>query len=122
MIVRSRAPARISFAGGGTDVSPYCEEYGGCALNAAINSYAWATLEPANHFILESDDYNTTLEFKSIDEMRYDGKLDLMKAVIKQFSHVNACKLFLRADAPPRSGLGSSASAFAAVIGVFNHA
>ena len=46
MIIRSKAPLRISFAGGGTDVPPYCEERGGAVLSTTINKYAWATLIP----------------------------------------------------------------------------
>ncbi|HPP76276.1 MAG TPA: GHMP kinase, partial [Armatimonadota bacterium] len=44
MIVRSKAPLRISFAGGGTDVSPYFEQYGGAVLSTTINKFAYATL------------------------------------------------------------------------------
>lgn len=124
MIIRSRAPVRVSFGGGGTDVSPYTETYGGCAINAAIRRYAWATLEPRQDsmIVLQSDDLGETLTYGSRDEMSYDGHLDLLKAVVKAYDGIpGGFDLYLRSDAPPRSGLGGSASAFVAAIGVFNH-
>ncbi len=124
MIIRSRAPVRVSFGGGGTDVSPYTEEYGGCVLNAAIRRYAWATLELRNDtkIILQSDDLNETVEVKRRDELAYDGHLDLLKAVVRAYPIIDGgFSVFLRSDVPPRSGLGGSASAFIALIGVFDY-
>ncbi|MFH1171021.1 MAG: hypothetical protein V1778_00590 [bacterium] len=124
MIIRSRAPVRISFAGGGTDVSPYTEEYGGCVLNAAIRHYAWATLETRDDRViqLESDDLAEREEFPSLEDITFNGRLDLLKAVVQAYGHIDqGFNLYLRSDVPPRSGLGGSASACIALIGVFNH-
>jgi D-glycero-alpha-D-manno-heptose-7-phosphate kinase len=122
MIIRSRSPVRISFAGGGTDVSPYTEDHGGCVINAAINKYAYATLElrDDNKIHFKSSDYNKELTFGSINDMKYDGDLDLFKSVVKHYKK-SGINLSLRVEAPPRSGLGSSGSAFASLIGLFNH-
>jgi len=115
---------RVSFAGGGTDVSPYCEAYGGCVVNVTINKYAWGTLEMRkdSKIIIHSADFNQILKFSKVEDMSYDGKLDLIKSVIK---HMNGegrgIDIFLRSDIPPKTGLGSSATAFLAVIGLFNH-
>lgn len=115
---------RVSFGGGGTDVSPFCDDYGGSVVNVTLNKYAWATLKTNTPKGIEliSDDYRQRLRFDSINDMKYDGNLDLIKSVISKFNDMSSnFSVFLRSDVPPRSGLGSSASAFVAVIGLFNH-
>lgn len=124
MIVRSRSPVRISFGGGGTDVPPYCDEKGGCVVSAAINKYSYATLESRNdqEIHIESWNFLKKLKFGSIDEIEYNNELDLLKAAIKKMNTTRmGLNIFLRSEVPPKSGLGSSAAAFVALIGLFNH-
>ncbi|KPJ51725.1 MAG: hypothetical protein AMS16_07515 [Planctomycetes bacterium DG_58] len=122
MRVSSRAPARISFAGGGTDVSPFCEQHGGCALNVAISRYAYATLEEADTWELISGNYSQRSTFDSTGQFGYSGPTALQEAVASHFSgDETKYRVWLDSEVPPGSGLGSSASAFAACIGVFNH-
>ncbi|MFC2143084.1 GHMP kinase [Candidatus Aenigmatarchaeota archaeon] len=124
MIIRSRAPVRVSFGGGGTDIPPVCDERGGCVISAAINKYAYATMikREDREIHIESADFLKNLRFGRLDEISYNNELDLLKAVIKKMNLDGmGCSVFMRSDVPPKSGLGSSASAFAAVIGLFNH-
>ena len=124
MIIRSRSPVRISFAGGGTDIAPYCNEKGGCVVSASINQHAFATLvgRDDKEIHIESADFLRNLRFGKTDQLTYNNDLDLFKAVIRQMNTINrGFNLFMRSDVQPKSGLGSSAAAFAAAIGVFNH-
>ena len=126
MIVRARAPLRLGLAGGGTDVSPYSDLYGGAVLNATINLYAYATIEPRNDgkIILNAVDRNIKLEYEAQEELPIDGQLDLLKGVynriVKDFvKKPLSFELTTYVDAPPGSGLGSSSTLVVAVIGAF---
>ena len=65
MLIRSRVPLRISFGGGGTDVSPYCERHGGVVMNATIDRYATVSLSPLvdKTIEIESIDYDAALKY-----------------------------------------------------------
>jgi len=122
MIIRARAPLRISFGGGGTDVPPYCDERGGAVLSAAINRYACATLVPGGErFEVRSLDYDASISYGIDDPFVYDGQLDLAKGVIDHFRRANGfsegLEIYLHNDAPPGSGLGSSSAITVALIG-----
>jgi len=126
MIIRSRAPLRLGLAGGGTDVSPYSDLYGGAVLNATVNMYAYATIEPRNDekIILNSIDRNLRLEFKADKSLPIDGNLDLLKGVYNRIvkDYVKqplSFELTTYVDVPPGSGLGSSSTLVVAVIGAF---
>lgn len=126
MIFRSKAPLRMSFAGGGTDVKPYVAEKGGVVLNATINKYAYASLSPRYDGMLnvESLDYDIVAKYHVNGSLTYDGKLDLVKAVVKIMNingEMKGLDLFIHSDAPPGSGLGSSSTMVVALIGVVKH-
>lgn len=126
MIIRSKAPLRIGLAGGGTDVSPYSDIYGGAILNATINMYAYATIIPRknNKIIISAADKNETVEYVSEKELPINGQLDLAKAIynrlVKNFNLEKlSFELVTYVDAPPGSGLGSSSTLVTAIIGAF---
>lgn len=119
---RARAPLRLSFCGGGTDVSPYPEEHGGMVLSATINQYAYASLRPRrdSRLTLASLDYDVVAKYDHPRRVRFDGSLDLIKAVVKALRVQRGVDLWVHSDAPPGSGLGSSSTMVVAVIGVLS--
>jgi len=126
MIYRSKAPLRIGLAGGGTDVSPYCDLYGGAILNATISLSAYANIEPLqeNKIIVETLDRKEIQTFDLMDELPINGELDLLKGVYnrvkKDFSFPNTgFRLSTFVDAPAGSGLGTSSTLVVAILGAF---
>ena len=83
MIYRSKAPLRIGLAGGGTDVSPYCDLYGGAILNATISLYAYATIELLStpQIIIEALDRNESVSYDMSDELPIDCLLYTSRCV-----------------------------------------
>jgi len=126
MIYRSRAPLRIGLAGGGTDVSPYSDVYGGAILNATITLYAHASIEPLkeNNIIIQALDRHEEQQFDSINELPVDGKLNLLKGVYNRIQKdfgvpQKGLRLSTYVDAPAGSGLGTSSTLVIAIIGAF---
>jgi D-glycero-alpha-D-manno-heptose-7-phosphate kinase len=121
MTVRCRAPLRIGFGGGGTDVPPYPEEKGGAVLSTTIGKYAYCTLMARNddRINVTSLDYDLVASYSVNAEPRYDGNLDLVKAAIHAMNVKSGCDLFLHTDAPPGSGLGTSSALVVAIVGAF---
>jgi len=129
MIYRSKAPLRIGLAGGGTDVSPYCDLYGGAILNATLSLYAHATIQPLEDrtIILQGIDRKEEVRFDDgadLDSLPVDGKLDLLKGVYNRIRSTygwpgKGFKLSTFVDAPAGSGLGTSSTLVVAIVGVF---
>src|SRR5690606_38710237 len=126
MIIRSKAPLRIGLAGGGTDVSPYSDIYGGAILNATVSLYAHAHIEPLEQaaIILEAVDQQQSLSYPLDRHLPIDGQLDLAKGIynriVRDFGPVpSGFKLTTHVDAPPGSGLGTSSTLVVAILGAF---
>lgn len=122
MLIRSRAPVRIDLAGGWTDVPPFADREGGAVVNLTLNRYTYATLRTreGQGVRIQSADYNTYVEAETVRRLEYDGTLDLVKAALKRLDVSAGLDLTTRADAPPGSGLGTSASLGVALVGVLN--
>ena len=127
LTVRSRAPLRLGLAGGGTDVSPYSDEFGGCVLNVTINKFASAIITE------RTDD---KIEFSSLDSNKNwtgksRGNVDLIEGlelligvynrIVKEFRNGEplALTIYTYTDAPPGSGLGSSSALVVALVQAF---
>ncbi len=126
MIIRSKAPLRLGLAGGGTDVTPYSDLYGGATLNATISMYAYATIIPAakNRIVIRSIDKGEYFETRSAKHIPLDGKLELVKGICNRIlrdfaSEPLAFELSTFVDAPAGSGLGTSSTLVVAVLGAF---
>jgi D-glycero-alpha-D-manno-heptose-7-phosphate kinase len=123
-LYRCKAPLRISFAGGGTDVDPYRSRYGGCTLNTTIDKYAYVSCRPRDDGVIqvESLDYDIVAKYDARGAFKLDGELDLAKAVIDRLRDERSDKgfdLYMHTDAPPGSGLGSSSTVMVALIRLF---
>lgn len=123
IISKAKSPVRISFAGGGTDLTTYFYEENGVVLNSTINKFAHAVLEKRDDDKIKiySNDLKQTVEYNDITELDFDGNLDLIKSVIKLLRPDFGFELYTYSDVPPGSGLGGSAVLLAAIIGTFNN-
>lgn len=127
MIIRAKAPLRLGLAGGGTDVSPYSDIYGGAILNATINMYAYATIEPTQDgkITFEFPEKYYREEFDAAEYIEPKGEFLLQKGIynriVKEFSRKPlSFKLSTFMDAPPGSGLGTSSTLVVAILGAFS--
>ncbi|MDQ6757306.1 MAG: dehydrogenase [Bacteroidota bacterium] len=126
MIYRSKAPLRIGLAGGGTDVSPYSDMYGGAILNATISLFAFANIEILSEkkIIIQALDRNEEEHYEWNACLPVNGKLDLLKGVYNRIQKdygipATGFRLSTFVDAPAGSGLGTSSTLVVAIIGAF---
>ena len=132
----SRAPVRIDFAGGWTDVALFTEKQTGAVVNASINVYSYVSLKRLQEKQIESKEYgyrhlktveDRTIKIYSADfdiyheaadikQLEYDGNVDLVKAAIKSMNVDSGVEMVTRSDAPAGSGLGTSAAMGVALI------
>lgn len=122
--VRAKSPVRISFGGGGSDLTHYFVDQPGAVINATINIYSHALLKPRfdEKIIIHSSDLNQKIKVESLSEL-YNLKSDfsLVISTIKAIQPDFGFELFLNSDFPMKSGLGGSAVVAATILGCFNH-
>ena len=123
-IIRSKTPLRLGLAGGGTDVSPFCDKYGGCVLNVTINMYSYCTLKPndSGKIVFISPDRNERLEFESKPVLPTDQGLPLhcgiYNRIVKEFNNNKplSFEMTTYSDAPAGSGLGTSSTMVVTIL------
>lgn len=121
--VRARAPLRLGFGGGGTDVSPYCDEHGGIVLNATIDLFAHATISTRadNRLALAAADQEVAWIGAADVAVEADPAVRLLKAVYDRFADefpggAPGLTITTYADCPPGSGLGTSSAMVVALV------
>jgi D-glycero-alpha-D-manno-heptose-7-phosphate kinase len=127
MVVRGRAPLRLGLAGGGTDVSPYCDLYGGAVLNATISLYAHTTIAPSPdgriHFRALDQQVEESFDLTSF--VPAGNALGLHRGVynrvVRDFAQgeAQAVTISTFCDAPAGSGLGSSSALVVSMLNTF---
>lgn len=127
--VRSRAPLRLGLAGGGTDLSPFCDEYGGCVMNATVALYAYAHLEPnpAGDIVFEAAELGARFHHKLTATVPLDPATLLhcgvYNRIVRQYNRGEplAVKVRTTVDVPSGSGLGGSSALTVALISAYCH-
>lgn len=126
MVVRSKSPLRLGLAGGGSDVSPYSDIYGGLVLNATINLYAYCTIEEleTDEIIINSYDSDCFKSYPLAPQLKIDGDASLIKGVYNRIVRdydipVSGFRITTYNDAPVGSGLGTSSAMVVAILKAF---
>lgn len=114
----ARAPMRISFGGGGTDLEAYYAKYGGLVISTAINKYFYAilTTDESDDLQVISADYRSLFRHSAYNDLFWNGDLALPKAVLHHFGIRRGINLFVASEVPPGTGLGSSSAAAVTMV------
>lgn len=126
MIIRSKAPLRLGLAGGGSDVSPYSDMYGGLILNATINLYAYCTIEETydDLITIHAYDANCNITYPKTKYLNINGEANLVKGVYNRVMQdfnieEKSFRITTYNDAPAGSGLGTSSTMVVCILKAF---
>lgn len=114
----ARAPVRLSFLGGGTDLPSYYERHGGLVISTSIDKYFYVFATPKEHGSVQinSSDYRAFFRKQRGVEPLWDDDLGLVRAALRDFGYDSGLSLFLASEVPPGSGLGSSGAVAVALV------
>jgi D-glycero-alpha-D-manno-heptose-7-phosphate kinase len=121
MIIRSKAPFRVSFGGGGTDMAPYCIEHGGCVISTTIDRHVYITLKPRidKKVSINSINLNRNFIFE-IGDSDYSTEFELFKGIFNVLDIKDGFDITFYSELPAGSGMGGSSSISVALIGALN--
>ena len=113
-----RAPVRISFFGGGTDLPNYYMPHGGAVISAAINKYFYTliTEQPDPVVQLISSDLKVMQTLDNLRPEQVEGDLQIPIAAIKHIGLDRGANIFLASEVPPGTGLGSSGAVSVCIV------
>ncbi|HYU88415.1 MAG TPA: GHMP kinase [Candidatus Bathyarchaeia archaeon] len=119
--IRARAPLRVSYAGGGTDVPPYPSLMGGVVLSSTIQNYAYCSIAPRSDgkITVAREDQDVCYGPETLHDLKGGGEVEFVRAVAKRFGTDQGFDASLRYDALPGTGLGSSSALCVSLIGAF---
>jgi D-glycero-alpha-D-manno-heptose-7-phosphate kinase len=114
----ARAPLRISYAGGGTDLAAYYRQHGGMVVSATINRYFYVfiSVNGTSSIQVTSSDYRTFFRHEKGEPFQLEGELALPRAILHEFGVFGGVSIFLASEVPPGTGLGSSSTVAVAVV------
>jgi D-glycero-alpha-D-manno-heptose-7-phosphate kinase len=120
-MIIARAPLRVSLAGGGTDLPTYADRFGGLVVSTTINRYVYIILSDASAEQLQitNSDSSTILSRREHifdGALQWDGDHRLPLEALQYFGIAGGCRIFITAEVPPGTGLGSSSTTAVALI------
>ncbi|TFF89235.1 MAG: GHMP kinase, partial [Promethearchaeota archaeon] len=121
MLIRSKAPFRVSFGGGGTDMPPYCTEHGGCVINTTIDRHVHVSIKPIKENKINVIFFNENEEVTfDLGDINYTENFEIFKGVVNVLNIKDGFEITVYSELPAGSGMGGSSSLCVALIGAFN--
>lgn len=121
MITRSKAPFRVSFGGGGTDMAPFCIDHGGCVISTTIDRHVYITLKPRDDKNIHIFSINLNKEYEfEVGDRDYSTEFEIFKGILNVLEIRDGLDIIINSELPAGSGMGGSSSLSVALIGALN--
>ncbi len=115
-------PVRLSFAGGGTDLPEFYEEFGGNVIATTINQFTYTIIHPRfdKSFQTFSPDFQKHYTASKYSKIEIQDGTEIASSVIKYMKFKTGVNVILCSDVPAGSGLGSSSSLAVNLVNVIS--